>query len=543
VAQAPLNSHETGPSAAGAKAKSSSPKPVAVVDIGATSIRMAIAEIRGDGQVRTLESLTQAVSLGRDTFTAGAIHPATTEECVRVLTSYRQILNEYGIVDQDQIHVVATSAVREATNRLAFLKRIYVATGFRVEPFDEAAVNRVTYLGVRPLLDSEPQLASATALVMEVGGGSTEVLLIDRGNVAYANTYRLGALRMRKMVEAFHTPTGKVRKLMESQIQRIVDQVRGHVPVGQPLTMIALGGDMRFAAGQLKPSWDAHSTTSVSVAALRAFTDQVLSLSLDETVHQYHLAFSDAEAVGPALLTYTLLAEALELKKLTVSSINLRDGLIKEMASHQAWNEEFADQIIRSAVDFGRRFGFDEKHGRYVAEMCRVLFRELQPEHQLDSRYEVILYIAGLLHDVGYAVSARSHHKHSMYLINNGELFGLSKKDVLLAALTARYHRRSAPKPIHEGYATLDWESRTNLVKMAAMLRVADALDRANSQRIKHIICSREEGRMVISVPGADDLSVEQLAVRQKSALFKEIYGMPILLRNAPDVMIDGVAS
>ncbi len=525
------------------KAEPQPPKPVAVVDIGATSIRMAIAEICGDGQIRTLESLTQAVNLGKDAFTTGSIHPATTEECVRVLTSYRQMLNEYGIVRADQIHVVATSAVREATNRLAFLKRIYVATGFRVEPFDEAAVNRITYLGVRPLLDSEPKLAKTRSLVIEVGGGSTEVLLVDSGNVAYAHTYRLGALRLRKTVEAFHMPTGKVRKLMESQIQRIVDQVRGHVPVGEPLTMIALGGDMRFAAGQLKPAWDAHSTVNLRVDNLRKFTEQVLDLSVDETVHKYHLAFSDAEAVGPALLTYTLLAEALQLKKLLVSSINLRDGLIKDMASHQAWNEEFSDQIIRSAVDFGRRFGFDEAHGRHVAELCRVLFRTLQKEHQLGSRYEVILYIAGLLHDVGYAVNSRSHHKHSMYLINNSDLFGLSKKDVMLAALTARYHRRSSPNPTHEGYSLLDWESRINLVKMAAMLRVADALDRSNAQRIKNIICSHEDGHLVISVPGADDLSIEQLALRQKSTLFKEIYGMPVLLRNAPDVMIDGVAS
>ena len=524
------------------KAEPQLPKPVAVVDIGATSIRMAIAEICGDGQVRTLESLTQAVNLGKDTFTTGSIHPATTEECVRVLTSYRQMLNEYGIVRDNQIHVVATSAVREATNRLAFLKRIYVATGFRVEPFDEAAVNRVTYLGVRPLLDSEPKLAKARSLVIEVGGGSTEVLLIDRGDVAYAHTYRLGALRLRKTVEAFHTPTGKIRKLMESQIQRIVDQVRGHVPEGEPLTMITLGGDMRFAAGQLKPAWDAHSTVNLRVQDLRKFTDRVLALSVDETVHKYHLAFSDAEAVGPALLTYTLLAEALQLKKVLVSSINLRDGLIKDMASHQAWNEEFADQIIRSAVDFGRRFAFDEAHGRHVAELCRVLFRTLQKEHQLDSRYEVILYIAGLLHDVGYAVNSRSHHKHSMYLINNGDLFGLSKRDVTLAALTARYHRRSSPNPSHEGYATLDWGNRINLVKMAAMLRVADALDRLNDQRIKNIICSREGSCFVISVPGADDLSVEQLALRQKSALFKEIFGMSVLLRNAPDVMVNGVA-
>jgi exopolyphosphatase/guanosine-5'-triphosphate,3'-diphosphate pyrophosphatase len=517
--------------------KPRAPKLVAVVDIGATSIRMAIAEIGEGGHFRTLESLAQAVSLGKDTFSTGAIDPATTEECVRVLKSYRQKLTEYGITRPDQIHVVATSAVREALNRQLFLQRIYVATGFNVEPFDEAAVNRVTYLGVLPLLASEPRLAEAQTLIVEVGGGSTEVLLIDHGDVAFAHTFRLGSLRLRKTLEAFHAPVGKVRAIMESQIARIVDHVRKHVPAGQSLIMIALGGDIRFATAELLPSWDGHSLATVPVAELRKLTEKTVAQSVDEILHKFHLAVPDAEALGPALLTYVRLARALLLEEILVSPLNLRDGLIKEMASRDEWTENFTHQIIRSALDFGRRFGFDEPHGRHVAELSRMLFRALQPEHQLGIRYEVILYVAALLHDVGYAVSARSHHKHSMYLIANGDLFGLSQKDVLLAALTARYHRRSSPKPIHEDYATLDWESRTNVAKMAAMLRLADALDRTNSQRVKNIQCMREDNRLIISVPGADDLSIEQLAVQQKSALFKEIFGMPVLVRNAPEVL------
>ena len=268
--------------------------------------------------------------MGKDTFSTGAIDPATTEECVRVLKSYRQLLNEYDITRPEQIHVVATSAVREAVNRLSFLKRIYVATGFNVEPFDEAAVNRVTYLGVLPLLASEPRLAEAKTLIVEVGGGSTEVLLIDHGDVAFAHTYRLGALRLRKTLEAFHAPTGKVRAIMESQITRIVDQVRKHVPADHSLIMIALGGNVRFATGELLPSWDAHTLATVPVAGLRKFTEKIVAMSVDEILHKFHLAVPDAESVGPALLTYVRLARALSLEEVLVSPINLRDGLIRE---------------------------------------------------------------------------------------------------------------------------------------------------------------------------------------------------------------------
>jgi exopolyphosphatase / guanosine-5'-triphosphate,3'-diphosphate pyrophosphatase len=512
------------------------PKLIAVLDIGASAIRMAIAEIVDGGPVRTLENLTQAVSLSRDTFTKGTIDPETTEDCVRVLQAYREKLNEFGIVHRDQIHVVATSAVREASNRLAFLKRIYVATGFQVEPFDEAAVNRVTFLGVRPLFQARPDLADGSTLMVEVGGGSTQVLLFLGGDVTHAQIYRLGALRLRRTIETYHAPTGKVRKIMESQIQRCVTQIRHRTPGGHKPTMIALGGDIRFAAEQLGAQWDADGLACLPLDALGELTEHILAHSVEEVARQYHLAYTDAEAAGPALLAYLRIAGALELDEIQVSSINLRDGLIKEMAMHEAWTEDFVHQIVRSASDFGRRLGFDEAHGRHVAELSRVLFRALQREHGLHSRHEVILYIGALLHDLGYAVNARSHHKHSMYLMLHGELFGLSGRDVMLAALTARYHRRSTPRPTHPMYASLDWESQTNVAKMAAILRVADALDRSNNQRVRDIVCSREDGSLVISVPTGDDLSLEQLSLSQKSKMFTEIFGMPVVLRNASEL-------
>ncbi len=512
------------------------PELIAVVDIGASAIRMAIAEIAANGPVRTLENLSQAVSLGRDTFSKGVVDSETIDDCVRVLRTYREKLHEYGINQRQQIHVVATSAVREAANRLAFLKRIYIATGFQVEPFDEAAVNRVTYLGIRPLFQKRPDLTDGSALVVEVGGGSTQVLLFQDGDVAHANVYRLGTLRLRRTIETYQTPSGKVRQIMESQIQRFVAQVRLRVSAESAPTLIALGGDIRFAAEQLDADGDRNGLAPVPVDRLRKLTEGIMSRSIEEVARKYHLSFTEAESAGPALLAYVHLATALNLEHIQVSSINLRDGLIKEMALHEAWTEDFMHQIIRSAVDFGRRLGFDEMHGRHVAALSQVLFRALQREHGLDSHYELILHVAALLHDLGYAVNARSHHKHSMYLILNGELFGLSERDVMLAALTARYHRRSTPRATHPMYASLDWESQTNVAKMAAILRVADALDRSNTQRVRDIQCSREEGALVISVPGGHDLSLEQLSLSQKGKMFTEIFGMPVVLRNASEL-------
>ena len=504
---------------------------VAVIDMGTTSIRLAVGQIDGTGIVETVETLSQAVSLGKDTFTIGSIGPSTTEQCVRVLKSYREFLAEYDIVDPKQVRVVATTAVREADNLASFVNRIFVATGFRVEPIDEAEVNRVTYLSVQPLLQSEPRLAEGNVLITEVGGGSTDVLLVQQSDVSHTHTYRLGSLRLRKALETVRAPATAVRNIMEDHISRIVEQIGAHVSRNEPLELIALGGDVRFVATQLHPDWEDDRLARIPLQDLERLTEDTLNQSVDDLVRRHHLTFPDAETLGPALLTYVHIARALGLKDLIVSNANLRDGLFRQMAVPDAWSDGFKRQIIRSALDMGRRFRFDEAHACHVADLSVMLFRQLEAEHHLEARYELLLYIAALLHDIGYVVSQRNHHKHSMYLINNGELFGLSRNDILLVALVARYHRRAAPKPVHEGYGSLDWEDRINVAKMASLLRVADALDHANRQRVHSIECQRDNGRLVIRGATVDDLSLEQLALEQKGALFEEVFGRRIVLR------------
>lgn len=511
---------------------------IAVIDIGTGAIRMEIAEIKANSSVNTLEKLSQAVTLGEDTFQKRNIQKTTMEECVRILKSYRRRLDEYQITRDDQIRVVATSAVREADNRLAFTDRIFIATGFEVAPLDEAEVNRITYQGIRPYLTAKPNLDEARTIVTEIGGGTTELLLVQNGDVLFSNNYRLGALRLREMLKGYRVPLSKERTIMENQIERVVEQIIHEVPGDKSIKLVVLGGDVRFALSQLRPEDEIPDPTNspdeldrIKVSELSKFTDTILQQNEDQLVQKYHLSFTDAETLGPALLAYTKLAEAYQLKHIYVTKANFRDGLLKEMADQKTWSDEFNRQVIRSTIDFGKRFDFDEAHARHVAFLADTLFQSLQNEHKLDLRNRLLLYTAALLHEIGIYVNRRGFHKHSMYLIGNGNLFGLGQADLLLVSLIARYHRRASPKASHPGFATLDRKSRIAITKMAAILRVADALDSSYSQRVKKIECEIDQGQLILSIPHVDDVSLEQIALVEKGPLFEEVFGLQVHLR------------
>ena len=508
------------------------PRAVAVIDIGTTSIRMAIGEIHGDGGTRTLETLSRAVAIGKDTFTNGMIKRATIEDCVRALTSYREVLDSYGIIESGALRCVATSAVREASNRLSFVDRIYIATGIHVDVLDKAEVSRVTFLGIQPTLREE-DLAAARSVVVEVGGGSTEVLVVHKSKVEFSQTYNLGSLRLRETLGSLRMPVRKQRQIMENQIGRFVHQAVQQVStIGEaPAEIVVLGSDCRFAAAQLVPDQVEESLPTIPLESFEEFVDVMFRLPVDEIVHDYHLTYPDAETLAPALLTVLSFARGLGTSQIRISNVNLRDGLLQEIASQGVWSGDFTEQVMNSAVDIGRHYAVDENHAAHVAYLSGLLFDAMTSQHRLADRYRVMLQLAAMLHEIGLFVGIASYHKHSMYLIQNSELFGLSRRDLRLVAQVARYHRRAAPKPSHTGYASLSREERLIVSKLASILRVADGLDRSYSQRIRELSCEIKRDRLIISVPGVEDLSLEQIALKQSCSLFEDTYGISVLLR------------
>ena len=507
------------------------PRCVAVIDVGATAIRLVIAEIGAPGEIRQLESLHKGVHLGKDTFTKGRIEPSTIRQCVDILKGFRTVMQEYGITDPAHVSAIATSAVREAENGENFRDRISIATGIGLRIIDEAEESRLTFLAAEGVMEKQPELAQGDALVVELGGGSTELLFMRRGHVAFSNSYRMGALRLRETLQHYRAPSERIKTFLGYHIGRTVEQMHQDCPEARSPVMVAMSADARIAAAQLCPDWNSITLASLDFKSFSALADKMISLSVGKLVSRYQMTYEEAETVGPALLAYVHIARAFKTEKIVVPKTTFRDGLLRDLTLQRSWTETFAEEVVRSAVKLGEKYRFDEKHARQVTDVCMTMFKALEKEYRLEARLGFLLRVAGLLHEIGGFISNRSHHKHSMYLVLNSDLFGLSREDMTLVAMTTRYHRRALPSLAHVEYSLLSQEDRLAVSKMAAILRVADALDRNHLQQARDLSCALEKDQFVITVNNVEDLTVERLAVKEKGALFQDIYGLPVVLR------------
>ncbi len=266
--------------------------------------------------------------------------------------------------------------------------------------------------------------------------------------------------------------------------------------------------------------------TRAPAARLAELADQLAPLPPDALVRRYKMTFQDATAVAPGIMTIAQAARALKVRDVRIVQATLRDGLLRDMALREHRSEGFEEQVVYSAEMLAARYGAEPAHYRNVEAASLALFDELQEEHQLHGHERLLLRCAAILHDIGAHVNARAHHKHSMYLIANSDLFGLTRHDMQLVATVARYHRKAMPGPSHPEFAALPLEDRMRVAKLAAILRVADSIERTPRDEPRRLSFRREADRFVILVRDMEDLTMERLVLRTKGNLFADVFGL-----------------
>ncbi len=493
--------------------------------IGASSVSMIVAERATDGTLTPVDFLEKPAPLARDIFRMGNVSLGTTERVVSIIKGYQKSLAELGIDPHGVTRAAATNILSEARNHESFMNRIRVACGLRVATIDDGEMTRLIYLKTRRRLRDMPAMRKGNTLVVHVGPGNTRALLFNNSLITRYTSYRLGTHRTREAVEGSHAEGPALLRVIREHAFSNLAQIRFDYSDVTIDGLVIIGSEVQSITEAL-----IKSGTSCPLKTLRQFTADTAGVSDDSLVKRFHLDYQTAEALLPALEINLAIAETLKLKEIHIPSSEYEQGLLHDLLVSRDLTGAFAEEVLRSARILAGRYQSDPKHGEHVGNLCEKFFTELADLHQLSAHDSLLLQVAAILHEVGTYVSPRAHHKHSEYIILNSEVFGLDRMDVTVVALVARYHRHSGPVLDHPSYAALSTEDRIRVCKLAALLRVADALERTHAQRVSQIEIHHESGKLRIRLPGLADAAVERLAMASKADLFEQIFGLTVVI-------------
>jgi exopolyphosphatase/guanosine-5'-triphosphate,3'-diphosphate pyrophosphatase len=504
---------------------------VAVIDIGSTAIRLIIAEISPDGEWKMLDRASRPVNLGKDVFLTGNIGNATMSQSLQILSGFAEVLNGWQI-SRENVKVVGTSALREARNRDTFTDRVELQTGFFVNAIEGIEENRLTYVAVRyALKDARLRFNQLHSLIIEVGGGSTEIMLLERGKIVAAHSMNIGTVRLEQQIRSIFGSTDYLNQFLTENISAAGDIIDTEFKMKRIRNFIAVGGDVRLAARFVGREGGAHFRT-IERKGFDVFVDEVKGLSVDESAGKFQISYNEAEWLTAALLIYQSFLHKTSAASLVVPDVSIREGLLLSLAVEPdpEIQEEFNSQVIASAASLGRKYYFDEAHARHVTNLALSLFDQLQDSHGLDGFSRLLLEVAGLLHDVGTYVRSSGHHKHGQYIILNSDIFGLHRDEIDIVSNVVRYHRKVLPATSHISYISLPRERRIVVSKLAAILRVADALDKGHKQRIEKVNVEIRGDELLIRNSHSGDISIERYGLARKVDMMEEVFGLKVVL-------------
>ncbi|MBX3463536.1 MAG: Ppx/GppA family phosphatase [Planctomycetes bacterium] len=503
------------------------PPRVGIVDMGSNAIRFLIAEATGPA-VNVLENHRLPARLGRDVFHTGQIPDTTLADTVDAFRRFRATCDRLGVL---RIRAIATSAMRDARNRDLLIDRVREACGIEIEVISGTQEAYLLKLGIEPVVN----LQRGRSLLVDVGGGSVELVMVEDGQVTNADSYRLGALRM---LEALRDSEGSpesfvdlMRRHLRSLERRIADRFEGR----SFDRYVAVGGNIESLTDLVHARSGPRRQDGIDCCSLDEADREVADLAqltVPERIERRGLKPDRADTIVPAGIVYVRLGQLAGVDHLLVPRVGIKDGLLQEVFHGHLESfaaEDHVDVVLSSCRAMGRRFHYEADHAESVLSLSRQLFDQTKALHGLGDRARALLEAAALLHDVGIAVNNDGHHKHSQYLIESSELVGLSEEERHLVALLARYHRKSPPSRDHADYMALRRRDRTLVERLAAILRLADALDRQHAGVVQGIAVEVHDDHIDLVPALRGDphtrLTLEAKAVDEKGALFAQLFG------------------
>ena len=510
---------------------------LAAIDIGTNSFHLVIAKIDSKKRFTVLTRAKEVVRLGSSSNDMKYISPESIERGVETLKRFKLICDSF----KAEIIAVATSATREALNKQVFLQKVLEETGIEISIVSGYEEARLIYLGVLQSLD----IYNKKILLIDIGGGSTEFLIGEKGEVKIASSLKIGAVRLTNkfsLNEKINKSDLKNSKIFVkgaiNQIVRILEGNDYELVVGSSGTINNIGS---IISADNNPAADYEISLNGFIIKKKPFHTAIDKIydaeSLAERLSIPGLDPKRADIITAGAVILEQIFSDLKIEKMTLSSFALREGIIMNYIQQRSGEFDFGhltDVRYNSVRHLGERTNYDREHSDQVLKLANKIFDFVKLKFEFSDDEREYLEAAAILHDIGYYISHTDHHKHSYYLIRNADMLGFNDKEIEIIANIARYHRKSHPKIKHENFSKLDEQSKELVKKLAGILRIADALDRSHKGIVNDLDIGIKEKILEINLKSCSgDPSLEIWGANIRKGLFEESFGYEVKLKQS----------
>jgi exopolyphosphatase/guanosine-5'-triphosphate,3'-diphosphate pyrophosphatase len=479
---------------------------LAAIDVGSNAVRLEIARLLPDGSLETLLQQRDPIRPGEGVFATGSIGKEGERRLLSTLRRYAALCRRDGA----RVRAVATSAIREARNGPEIVRRVRQEAQLDLEVVSGREEARLICLGV---LQGKPP--RARSLVLDIGGGSTEVASARGEDPVDLWSVALGAVRLTEMFAL----TGKIADARLALVRSYAAEAfREALPsrFDHPGVAIGSSGTINAVVG-----FAASRGRTVTRKQIARAVETLARMGADQRRRRFDPRRGEIIVAGAVILESAL--RHLHLDQVTSVDTGLRNGLLVDLVRREAGRRDDRS-AAEAALALGRQFRFDERHGVQVGALATTLFEDLATLHALSFSARRVLEAAAILHDVGNAVSHQRHHKHTFYLVANADMPGFSDRERALVATVARYHRRSVPHAKRADLAELGPGELSFVRRLAALLRVANALDASHQQPVRALRALVQGRRVVLHLRLRGPADLELWEVEREARFFADVF-------------------
>jgi exopolyphosphatase/guanosine-5'-triphosphate,3'-diphosphate pyrophosphatase len=503
---------------------------IAAIDIGTNSIHMIVVKVRPDLSFEVIDREKDMVRLGAGGLDGKNLTPTAMSAALQTLAKFRRLAEVNKV---DEIVAAATSATREAENGGDFIAEVGRQTGIRIRVISGTEEARLIHLAAGYGVD----VGGSTAVVIDIGGGSVEVTLGTATHLSLGKSFKTGVIRLtERFVKTDPLSSHDERRLvkylnkeMGSHLEQIAATGFDRV-IGTSGTILSMGA-IAIAEDEGEPPQEIRNQR-VSAKAIHRMRKRMVEADIEERLQMAGMdpRRADLNVAGSVLLDTIL--RGLGADDLTLCDLALREGLVLDYIHRNSARirkvQRYPDVRRRSIVELGERCGYWSEHAQQVARLALSIFDQTRSVHGLGDREREWLEYAALLHDIGVHISYDRHHRHSYYLIKNGDLRGFEPQEIEVIALVARYHRQATPKKSHEGYGDLSGTLRTTVRVLSAIVRLAEGLDRSHAQALAGIDLFPRGDDYLARLRANGDAELELWAAHRHVAPLERELALPI---------------